>query len=142
MADVRQPQTPQEETMEEENVEEKLQLFVVSNEIIYCCLLCSVVVVIASLPLAAAEHVAEASPQISETEIERGGWGQGMLYNCMRIEATIYICISRMASQRIESFNTMKSRIALSLSLSWKRIAIELTIWICVDRDQVGRWGG
>lgn len=95
MADVRQPQTPQEETMEEETVEEKLQLFVVSNEIIYCCLLCSVVVVvIASLPLAAAEHVAQASPQISETEIERGGWGQGMLYNCMRIEATIYIYIS------------------------------------------------
>lgn len=140
MADVRQPQTPQEETMEEESVEEKLLLFVVSNEIIYCCLLCSVVV-IASLPLAAAEHVAEASPQISETEIERGGWGQGMLYNCRRIEATIYIYISRMASQRIESFNTMKSRIALSLSFAWKRIAIELTIWICVDRDQVGREG-
>lgn len=54
----------------EESVEEKLQLFVVSNEIIYCCLLCSVVDV-ASLPLAAAEHVA--SPQISEIEIEGEG---------------------------------------------------------------------
>lgn len=68
---MRQPQTLQEETMEE-SVEGKLQLFVVSNEIIYCCLLCSVVVIlVASLPLAAAEHVA--SPQISETEIEGEG---------------------------------------------------------------------
>lgn len=64
-----------------------------------------------------------------------------MLYNCMRIEATIYIYISyRIASQRIESFNTMKSRIARSLFLSPGK-GLQLSsqygyVWIEI------KWGG
>lgn len=81
-----------------ESTEENLQLFVVSNEIIYCCLLCGVVDESTHrLPLAA-EHVAR---WVGKDKRKRY-MGQGMLYNCMRIEPNIYETI-RIASHRVAS---------------------------------------